>query len=47
MYRNLTPYGAVANRAEKIREEEPQELSEEEGREQATAFFSRIMSTGR
>ena len=49
LFRNLSPYGASASRAEELRRH-PQaddKISEEDGRKQAAAFFASILSTSK
>lgn len=49
LFRNISPYGATAARAEELRKK-PQlddEISEEDGRKQATAFFASMLSTSK
>jgi len=43
LFRNLSPYGAVAMRADDLREEQQAEAKSDEA--QATAFFSKMLST--
>ena len=43
LFRNLSPYGAVATRADELREE--QEADAVDDKAQATAFFSKMLST--
>ena len=45
LFRNLSPFGAVASRVENEKQKPKEDISEEEGRAQATAFFSAVMST--
>lgn len=49
LFRNLSPYGAAASRAEEMRKKpQPEdEISEEDGRKQAAAFFASILSTSK
>lgn len=42
LFRNLSPFGAVANRADELREEE---ADAETDKAQATAFFANMLST--
>ena len=48
LYRNLSPFGAVASRIESIRSSPAQDedITEEEGRSQAAAFFSSVLASG-
>lgn len=46
LFRNLSPYGAVASRVEEMKRKPPEELTVEEGRSQAAAFFASVLSTG-
>lgn len=45
LFRNLSPYGAVASRVEDEKKKPSEDLNEEEGRSQAAAFFASILST--
>lgn len=45
LFRNLSPFGAVASRVEELKQKPKEEITEEEGRAQATAFFASVMST--
>lgn len=45
LFRNLSPYGAVASRVEEIKRKPKEEVTEEEGRSQAAAFFASVLST--
>ena len=49
LFRNLSPYGATASRAEEMRRkpQPEEEISEEDGRKQAAAFFASILSTSK
>lgn len=49
LFRNLSPYGVAAARAEELRKkpQEDEEISEEDGRAQAAAFFASILSTSK
>lgn len=49
LFHNLSPYGAAASRAEELRRnpEPEEEISEEDGRKQAAAFFAGILSTSK
>lgn len=49
LFRNLSPFGAVASRAQELRKkpDPDEEVSEEQGRAQAAAFFASILSTGK
>lgn len=48
LFRNLSAYGAVASRVEEMRKKpHDAEISEQEGRAQAAAFFASVLSTGR
>ena len=46
LFRNLSPYGAVASRVEEIKRKPKEDITVEEGRAQATAFFASVLSTG-
>lgn len=45
LFRNLSPYGAVASRVQEMKHKTDDVVTEEEGRSQAAAFFSAVMST--
>lgn len=49
LFRNLSPYGASASRAEELRRhpQADEKISEEDGRKQAAAFFASILSTSK
>ena len=44
LFRNLSPYGAVATRADELRDQE-EEAEAVNTEAQATAFFSKVLST--
>lgn len=44
LFRNLSPYGAVATRADELRDQE-EEAEAGNTEAQATAFFSKVLST--
>lgn len=46
LFGNLSPYGAVAEKVAELKKHPPEEVSEDEGRSQATAFWAAVMSTG-
>lgn len=46
LFRNLSPYGAVASRIEEMKRKPKEEVTQEEGRSQAAAFFASVLSTG-
>lgn len=45
LFRNLSAFGAVASRVEEMKKKPKEDITEEEGRAQATAFFAAVMST--
>lgn len=45
LFRNLSPYGAVASRIEEWKHKPKEDMTEEEGRSQAAAFFASVLST--
>lgn len=45
LVRNLSPFGATASRIEELKKHPDEEITEEEGRAQASAFFSAVLST--
>lgn len=45
LFRNLSPYGAVASRIEEMKRKPKEDLTEDEGRNQAAAFFASVLST--
>lgn len=45
LFRNISPYGAVATRADELREQENEEADAVSDEAQATAFFSKMLST--
>lgn len=45
LFRNLSPYGAVASSVEEMKHRLKEDMTEEEGRSQAAAFFAAVLST--
>ena len=45
LFRNLSPYGAVASRVEEVKRTLKEDMTDEEGRSQAAAFFASVLST--
>ncbi len=45
LFRNLSPYGSVASRVEEIKRKPKEDITVEEGRSQAAAFFASVLST--
>lgn len=45
LFSNLSPYGAVAAKVEELKKHPPEEVSVDEGRSQAAAFFAAVLST--
>lgn len=45
LFRNLSPYGAVASRVEEMKRKPKEDITVEEGRSQAAAFFASVLST--
>lgn len=45
LFRNLSPYGAVASRIIEMRRKPQDDVTVEEGRSQAAAFFASVLST--
>lgn len=45
LFKNLSPFGAAASRIEELKKKPDEEISEEEGKAQAAAFFSSMLST--
>lgn len=45
LFRNLSPYGAVAARADELRDHEDEEADARSDEAKATAFFSKMLST--
>lgn len=45
LFRNLSPFGAVASRVQEMKKKPDDVVTEEEGRSQAAAFFSSVLST--
>ena len=45
LFRNLSPFGAVASRVEELKHKPKEDMTVEEGRSQATAFFASVLST--
>lgn len=43
--RNLSPFGATASRIEELKKKPPEDVTDEQGRSQATAFFASVLST--
>ena len=45
LFRNLSPFGAIANRADELRQQQEQEAEAGSDESQATAFFSHMLLT--
>lgn len=45
LFRNLSPYGAVASRITEMKRKPQEDVTVEEGRSQAAAFFASVLST--
>ncbi len=45
LFRNLSPYGATAARIEEMKRKPKEDMTVEEGRSQAAAFFASVLST--
>lgn len=45
LFSNLSPFGAVASRVDELKRKPAEDITEEEGRAQASAFFASVLST--